>query len=255
MCPSELKFDKLKVWARVVNLPFNLRNESWCKAIAKQIDKEASSIHFDHGGGCLRARVTLDVAKPLRRWILINSARRGTTDPYDIQYENIPHFCFLCGRLGHSDLYCPTPGVRDEHGDLPFGKGLRAPDERHRPESNESAPRDQYRAHNGKADTHNSSSAADGGTEVNSPVKQNTNQNKRKGGPQGPKQVYRRVEMPLLMDTAHNDTDPRRSEGELSTGTSSDSGDGVLRDAKKKKPTPSNSDNSAAVASQPCPSQ
>ena len=29
MCPSELKFDKLKVWDRVVNLPFNLRNDAW----------------------------------------------------------------------------------------------------------------------------------------------------------------------------------------------------------------------------------
>ena len=72
MCPPELKFDKLKVWARVVNLPFNLRTETWCKAIAKQIDKEASSVHFDHGGGYLRARVTLDVAKPLRRLSLIH---------------------------------------------------------------------------------------------------------------------------------------------------------------------------------------
>ncbi|KAE8786950.1 hypothetical protein D1007_39200 [Hordeum vulgare] len=130
MCPSELKFDKLKVWARVVNLPLNLRDESWCKAIAKQIDKEATSIHFDHGEGYLRARVTLDVAKPLRRWILINSARRGTTDPYDTHYENISHFSFYRGRLGHFDLLCPTPGTRDENGDLSFGKGLRPPEEK-----------------------------------------------------------------------------------------------------------------------------
>ena len=51
-------------------------------------------------------------------------------DPYDIVYENVPHFCFSCGKLGHSDLVCTTPGTRDEHGDLPFGKGLRAQDER-----------------------------------------------------------------------------------------------------------------------------
>lgn len=35
MRPSELKFDKIQLWARVLNLPFNLRNDTWGKAIAK----------------------------------------------------------------------------------------------------------------------------------------------------------------------------------------------------------------------------
>lgn len=26
-------------------------------------------------------------------------------DAYDILYENVPHFCFSCDQLGHSDLY------------------------------------------------------------------------------------------------------------------------------------------------------
>ena len=77
MRPSELSFDKLQVWARVVNLPFNLQDEAWSRAIAKQLDKNATDIHFDHGEGYLRALITLDVAKPLRRSILIESARRG----------------------------------------------------------------------------------------------------------------------------------------------------------------------------------
>ena len=125
MRPSELSFDKIHMWARVVNLPFNLRNDKWCGAIAKQIDKEATRVQFDHANGYLRARVSVDVEKPLRWWILIESARRKSKDLYDILYENVPHFCFSCGRLGHSDLHCPTPGTRDAKGDLPFGKGLR----------------------------------------------------------------------------------------------------------------------------------
>nr|XP_045084733.1 uncharacterized protein LOC123494119 [Aegilops tauschii subsp. strangulata] len=157
MRPSELSFDKLQVWARVVNLPFNLRDEAWSRAIAKQLDKNATDIHFDHGGGYLRARITLDAAKPLRRWILIESARRGQTDPYDIQYENIPHFCFSCGRLGHSDLLCPTPGTRDEHGDLPFGKGLRPGEEKRRPAASESSSSSSQQARNSKQDTKKSS--------------------------------------------------------------------------------------------------
>ncbi|KAI4970714.1 hypothetical protein ZWY2020_001628 [Hordeum vulgare] len=130
MCPSELSFDKIHMWVRVVNLPFNLRNDKWCGAIATQIDKHATRVQFDHANGYLRARVSVDVEKPLRRWIPIESARRKSTDLYDILYENVPHFCFSCGCLGHSDLHCPTPGTRDANGDLPFGKGLRAPDNR-----------------------------------------------------------------------------------------------------------------------------
>lgn len=111
MLPSELKFDKLQLWARVINLPFHLRTDAWGEAIAKQIDKNTSMIHIDPMGGFLRARVTVDVRKPLRRWILIDSELRKSRDWFDIQYEQVPYFCFSCGRLGHSDLFCPTPGV------------------------------------------------------------------------------------------------------------------------------------------------
>lgn len=69
MRPDEVKFDKLMVCARVVNLPYNLRDETWWNPIAKQMDKNASAVKFEHNGGYLRARISIDVAKPLRRWI------------------------------------------------------------------------------------------------------------------------------------------------------------------------------------------
>ena len=72
------------IWVRIPNLPFNLRNDVRGKAVAKQIDKNASSVQFDPVGGYLRARVTINVRKPLRRWILIDSAARGGRDWYDI---------------------------------------------------------------------------------------------------------------------------------------------------------------------------
>ena len=100
-------------------------------------------MQFDQTGGYVRARVTLDVSKPLRRWILIESARRKSTDMYDIQYENIPHFCFSCSLLGHGDLFCPTPGIRDANGDLPFGKGLRPQEDWKKPASSQGSNREE----------------------------------------------------------------------------------------------------------------
>lgn len=194
MRPSELKFDKLQLWARVLNLPFNLRAEPWSTAIAHQIDKQASSVQFDHTVGYLRARVTVDVDKPLRRWILIESKRIKCMDPYDIVYENVPHFCFSYGKLGHSDLFCATPGTRDENGDLPFDQGLRAQDEWKKTASGEGSTRENSTSHKSKTETKNSSTAAKGTAEVTSPAKNTRNHQKRKGGPQVQNQMYRKVD-------------------------------------------------------------
>lgn len=197
MRPDEVKFDRLHLWARVPNLPYNLRDDSWGKLIAQQIDKEATSVQFDHVGGFLRARISHDVSKPLRRWILIDSAKRKKTDLYDIQYEQVPHFCFSCGRLGHSDLFCPTPGPRDEKGELPFGPKLRAPEEKKKTASGDSSNKEQFSGPSSQRESKNSSNVGKEGVEVNSPVKNRTLSNKRK---EAPKQVYRRVDhVPLLL--------------------------------------------------------
>ena len=191
MRPSELKFDKLQLWARVPNLPFNMQNDRWGKEVAKQIDPNATSVHFDPVGGFLRARVMINVNKPLRRWILIDSKKRESRDWYDIQYEQVPNFCFSCGRLGHSDLHCPTPGSRDENGDLPFKTCLRAPEEKKKAVSSEGSSKEQQSSQNSNKEARTATAKRDDNPEVVSPPKKNKQRYKRKEGPQGQKQVYR----------------------------------------------------------------
>jgi hypothetical protein len=41
-----------------------------------------------------------------------------------IRYENVPYFCFIYGRIGHSDKECPNGEVADVA--FNFGVGLRA---------------------------------------------------------------------------------------------------------------------------------
>ncbi|KAE8779263.1 hypothetical protein D1007_47690 [Hordeum vulgare] len=187
--PSELKFDRLQVWARVINLPYNLKTSSRGLTIAKQIDANATMVEVDPVGGYLRARVMIAVEKPLRRWILITSAKRKQTDCYDIQYENIPHFCFSCGRLGHSDLFCLTPETRDENGALPFKPSLRAPEDRKRTTSGEHTAKEKQDQPNSTRESRSASTKNSKGTEVTSPAKL-AHLNKRKGVPQN-SQVYR----------------------------------------------------------------
>ncbi|XP_062186552.1 uncharacterized protein LOC133890122 [Phragmites australis] len=132
--PTEMVFNRLQVWVRVLDLPFKLMNKKWGEVIAKQIGHELIRLDVDEKGkprgSSLRARITIDITKPLMRWITITPKSRGVEERYDLQYEDIPFFCFSYGRIGHSELLCPTPAKRDAQGFLPYSEKLRAPDEK-----------------------------------------------------------------------------------------------------------------------------
>uniref|UniRef100_A0ACD5TP82 Uncharacterized protein n=1 Tax=Avena sativa TaxID=4498 RepID=A0ACD5TP82_AVESA len=157
--PSKLRFDRLPIWVRVMNLPFNLHDD-WGETIARSLGEFISidsSNNMLMSGKFLRARVAIDVNEPLQRWIAIDSTLREACDWYDIKYENLPYFCFSCGILGHSDLVCPTPGEKDELGRLPYWPSLRAPEERRRKTGPNAWGKfsGDYRARDGAADFDN----------------------------------------------------------------------------------------------------
>ncbi|KAE8770839.1 hypothetical protein D1007_57331 [Hordeum vulgare] len=128
--PFDLNFEMMQIWARVINLPFNLRCPPWTKRIAKlvgkviRVDVDAKGFAF---GEALRARVWINVNEPLMRWVRLESAKTKEVVFYDIQYEALPYFCFSCGCPGHADLYCPSPAGRDANGRLSYGENLRMP--------------------------------------------------------------------------------------------------------------------------------
>ncbi|KAM0821979.1 hypothetical protein ACQ4PT_071815 [Festuca glaucescens] len=253
MRPSELKFDKLQLWARVINLPFNLRNDVSGKAIAKQLDKNASSVLIDPVGGYLRARITVDVNKPLRRGMLIDSAKRQSTDWYDIQYENIPFFCFSCGRLGYSDGYCPTPGSRNADGKWPFGPELRADDGKKSSSAGNSS-KEQASAQTSNRESHSSSNAAEKGTEVTSPAKRNlpSKLNKRKMPSQWVQKKGDPLTLAITAGEAGKDTVIVTNEVQNLGGGGHEKDHLEEEEPKKKKPTPTNSETSAVAVMQPC---
>ena len=59
------------------------------------------------------------------RWVQLEKSKTKESEFFDIQYENLPYFCFSCGLLGHAELMCPTPAGRDEYGRPPYREALR----------------------------------------------------------------------------------------------------------------------------------
>ena len=182
-----------------------------------------------------------------------------------MQYEHVPNFCFSCGRLGHADMVCPTPGTRDEKGDLPFNTSLRAPDDRKPSGSGDSSSKDHQSANNSRTDAAAQKNQASGSAEVTSPRKNRENFNKHKGGPQQ-NQVYRRVDHLALANSGKEQTDiiaaspmdivlVNAKGQDVSVETEGGDGGLVEPDAKKKKPTPPTSEDSAVAGSQPCRGQ
>ncbi|KAE8799284.1 hypothetical protein D1007_25414 [Hordeum vulgare] len=140
--------------------------------LAGKINKTTTIVQIDPVGGFLRTRVSINVQKPLRRWILIDSAKRKSTEK-----------------------------TRDENGDLPFKLGLHASDDHRRMNSGENQPKSNNQ--NSTTESRSSSSKQKDGVEVTSPAKTPV-QNKRKEGPQS-NQVYRLVAKLSLAITEHGE--------------------------------------------------
>ncbi|KAM0910457.1 hypothetical protein ACQ4PT_014133 [Festuca glaucescens] len=133
MKPSEIKFKRLPMWFRCDDLPFNWMNEARGKSIASQVGEFISLDLHGNGsrsgwGQSLRGRVWIDLDEPLMRGFPIESKKRKMVEWYPIKYERLPYFCFSCGRVGHSEFFCPTPAERDEEGKFPYDASLRYQD-------------------------------------------------------------------------------------------------------------------------------
>jgi hypothetical protein len=71
-------------------------------------------------GAFLRARVAIEIDKPLRRGVLLHMSRSEEPKWFVVQYERLPFYCFASGIMGHSEIECPSPVPRNELGKLPF---------------------------------------------------------------------------------------------------------------------------------------
>ena len=130
---SEISFDRMELWVRILDLPLGWMNQTRGsramgligQVVAMDVDKDGKA-----SGAFLRARVAMEIDKPLRRGVLLRMSKNEEPRWFHIQYEKLPYFCYGCGVIGHSKVECQNPVARDEHGKLPYDTQLRAPEEK-----------------------------------------------------------------------------------------------------------------------------
>jgi hypothetical protein len=131
--PSDVCFSSMDLWVNILNLPLGWMEEKLGTRAALLIGKVVKVDVGPDGkasGPFLRAKVAVDLQKPLRRGVMLKTNKDSTPDWFEIQYEKLPFYCYSCGFLGHMDLECPTPAMRNSLGKLPYDVRLRAPEEK-----------------------------------------------------------------------------------------------------------------------------
>jgi hypothetical protein len=124
--PSDMVFNSMEIWARVLDLPMDMMNIAYGELFGDWIGKYIS-VEVDEDGFAwgkeLRIRVAVRVDQPLLRGINLKSSDAEIEGKwFDIKYEKIPHFCFDCGCLVH-----PAEGCRAVKDDVrQWGEWLRA---------------------------------------------------------------------------------------------------------------------------------
>ncbi|KAI8004921.1 Uncharacterized protein LOK49_LG08G03245 [Camellia lanceoleosa] len=136
--PSEVLLSEATFWIQVHNLPLI----SMTKAVGYLIgNKIGSTVDVEYGadrmafGRYMRIRVTLNVAKPLRRGMKLAVHNRESVWVV-FKYERLPNFCYFCGVLGHSEKECNTLLSQAETGTanaMQYGPWLRADVQKPRP--------------------------------------------------------------------------------------------------------------------------
>lgn len=104
----EYKLDRIPVWARIQGIPEGLmKKKELTEKAARKVGEPPITVIVNEGRinptTYLRARVFLNLSKPLIRVVLITLKEQKK---YPVQYGKLPNFCNFCGLMGHEVMEC-----------------------------------------------------------------------------------------------------------------------------------------------------
>ncbi|KAG8379326.1 hypothetical protein BUALT_Bualt07G0076800 [Buddleja alternifolia] len=130
--PSTMPLDTCTFKVHVLDLPLKLMTLNIAIFLGDRLGS-FKDVQFDgraiSWGSILKMTVEIDVTKPLKLFLQLNSAC-GESHVVTFQYERLPNFCYLCGKIGHLAKDCLlrySEGFKDPGEFTPFGAWLRAP--------------------------------------------------------------------------------------------------------------------------------
>lgn len=127
--PEEYRFDKAMFWIRISGLTWNLMSMDMAERLGNNIGSLVKVDHSTRRGSWaedLRIQVTMDITKPLRRFISIARGCGKEDIRGRLTYERLPLFCYVCGIIGHTKMECKKTHSNGEGGEVKqYGDWLR----------------------------------------------------------------------------------------------------------------------------------
>lgn len=136
--PYDMDLTKAGFWVQIHKLPHKLSTPQMVETLGALFGQfiKADLTNFDRTmKAFVRIRVCIDITKPLRRRVKFKPPG-GEGMSLDCKYERLLTFCFVCGRIGHAESFCPIQF--DSHVELPkaYGPELRAAGRRNQTSEN-----------------------------------------------------------------------------------------------------------------------
>ena len=116
MTLTNILFSHSPFWVQVWGPPFELMSEEVGKNIGGKLGEvlevDKCSLQIDQAK-FIRIKVDLPIDKPLRKGGYINMEDGGRCW-ITFKYEQLPTFCFICGRLGHDNKHCLKGAIEQQ---------------------------------------------------------------------------------------------------------------------------------------------